>query len=580
MMDNKLLVVVLGVLLTSHYCTPDPDPRSNVAEAENNADLPIHRAIRQISFPGQVRPGNRRPVQGGQPAAPVGQCSNCVPIVACAALLEQVSTTCQLPGAGLGVCCPQLPVASVGKGDSRLFTEPRIQVPMKDLSSQDVNSACRQGLTVLDQVRNLENQMINTNQIVEKFTPEYGHLKFFKVTRTARQAHQAALQVNQASREMLSDFGLTRAQGTHGLRQVQVRNSILSGNCPVAPQCNPNAKYRTIDGSCNNLDNPLYGKSETAFQRIVPPVYDDGVSTPRTRSVTGSALPAVRIVASNVLVDRNDEDREFTLSVMQWAQFIDHDLTHAPFSSLSNGEGIECCRNGQEVTGPNRHPECWPIILPQNDPFYAPKGRFCMNFIRSMLGLNQQCTFGYAEQMNQLTHWLDGSNIYGSSATEASRLRSNRSGLLIVSTGNLLPIDEESAGDCMARQRGASCFHAGDSRVNEQPGLTAIHTIFHREHNRVAGILLSMHRSWSDEALFQEARRIVVAEYQHIVFNEWLPIIVGQNFMQSFGLNPLRTGFSFDYNFNINPSINNEFATGAFRFGHSLVQGFIKYVVG
>ena len=60
-----------------------------------------------------------------------------------------------------------------------------------------------------------------------------------------------------------------------------------------------------------------------------------GVSAPRTRSVTGSALPNERVVASSILVDRNDPDQSFTLSVMQWGQFIDHDLTHAPFASLS-----------------------------------------------------------------------------------------------------------------------------------------------------------------------------------------------------------------------------------------------------
>ena len=59
------------------------------------------------------------------------------------------------------------------------------------------------------------------------------------------------------------------------------------------------------------------------------------MSSPRTHSVTGSVLPSEREVASAVLVDRDDPDQHFTLSVMQWAQFIDHDLTHAPFSSLS-----------------------------------------------------------------------------------------------------------------------------------------------------------------------------------------------------------------------------------------------------
>ena len=66
-----------------------------------------------------------------------------------------------------------------------------------------------------------------------------------------------------------------------------------------------------------------------------------GVSTPRTRSVVGTPLPPERVVASTVLVDRDDPDQQFTLSVMQWAQFIDHDLTFTPFTRLCK-EQIQC----------------------------------------------------------------------------------------------------------------------------------------------------------------------------------------------------------------------------------------------
>merc|ERR1712029_1131840 len=115
------------------------------------------------------------------------------------------------------------------------------------------------------------------------------------------------------------------------------------------------------------------------------------------------------------------------------------------------------------------------------------------------------------------------------------------------------------------------CFFAGDFRVNEQLNLIVLHTLFMREHNRIATQLASINPSWSDDKIYQEARRINVAEYQHIVFKEWLPIIIGNNFMKSYGLFPLSSGFSSDYSDSFDPRINNEFAAAAFRFGHSMI---------
>ena len=73
-------------------------------------------------------------------------------------------------------------------------------------------------------------------------------------------------------------------------------------------------------------------------------------------------------------------------------------------------------------------------------------------------------------------------------------------------------------------------YFKGDVRANENHGLTVIHTLWMREHNRIAKLLKQQHISWNDETLFQEARRLVIAEYQHIIFNEWLPQILGRQF--------------------------------------------------
>ncbi|MPC54097.1 Peroxidasin [Portunus trituberculatus] len=128
-------------------------------------------------------------------------------------------------------------------------------------------------------------------------------------------------------------------------------------------------------------------------------------------------------------------------------------------------------------------------------------------------------------------------------------------------------------------------FRFGDERVNEQIQLTIMHTIWMRFHNVIARELKRLNPHWDDETLYQEARRIVNAMYQHIVYNEWLPIILatmslaslaGKDIMVEKGLLPLRYGYSNLYDPSIDPTIANEFATVAFRFGHTLVQGMLE----
>ena len=114
-------------------------------------------------------------------------------------------------------------------------------------------------------------------------------------------------------------------------------------------------------------------------------------------------------------------------------------------------------------------------------------------------------------------------------------------------------------------------FFSGDVRANEQLNLIVMHTVWMREHNRIAKQLQFHNPTWEDEQLFQEARRIVIAEYQHIIFNEWLPLVIGQELLTSFGLRPLSKGYSNQYLDSFDPRVTNEFATAAFRFGHSLI---------
>lgn len=120
---------------------------------------------------------------------------------------------------------------------------------------------------------------------------------------------------------------------------------------------------------------------------------------------------------------------------------------------------------------------------------------------------------------------------------------------------------------------------AGDGRANQIISLTALHILFAREHNRVADILTNLNPRWSDEVTFYETQRIVAAELQHIVYNEWLPELIGSETMQRFSLNVHDNEYSNDYDAEINACITSEFSTAAQRFGHSTVDGKFLYVM-
>ena len=63
---------------------------------------------------------------------------------------------------------------------------------------------------------------------------------------------------------------------------------------------------------------------------------------------------------------------------------------------------------------------------------------------------------------------------------------------------------------------------------------------------------------------------------QHITYNEWLPIVLGVDFMEELDILPLSYGYSTRYDAKVNPTVINAFATAAFRFGHSLIQGMLE----
>ncbi|KAK2162849.1 hypothetical protein LSH36_90g01024, partial [Paralvinella palmiformis] len=119
-------------------------------------------------------------------------------------------------------------------------------------------------------------------------------------------------------------------------------------------------------------------------------------------------------------------------------------------------------------------------------------------------------------------------------------------------------------------------FSIGDTRVNEFVGLTTQHTVWAREHNRIEAILNQLNPHWNGPRLFEETRRIVTAMWQWVVFNEYLPVILGPHIMRHYGIVSPAQGYSNGYQKTINPSVANSFATAAMRFGHTQIQGIME----
>jgi hypothetical protein len=139
------------------------------------------------------------------------------------------------------------------------------------------------------------------------------------------------------------------------------------------------------------------------------------------------------------------------------------------------------------------------------------------------------------EQVNQASAYIDLSNVYSTTEREGRKvLRDIDGGYMRSPTeadGRYMLLRSRDEHDGCNRPRKLAedlfCFKSGDSRVNEFFGLTVMNQVWMREHNRVTDFFIKLNPHWDDERLYQETRRIVIAEMQHVVFNEFLPLLLG-----------------------------------------------------
>ena len=342
-----------------------------------------------------------------------------------------------------------------------------------------------------------------------------------------------------------------------GVERLEVR--AMPAGLPLAPPppttTGPTVEVRSFDGSGNNLAQPEWGSTGEQLLRRSVAAYGDGVSDP-----SGSDRPSARVV-SNLLAANPAgglvNDRDWTAFVYAWGQFLDHDLG---------------------LTGAASPRERLAIAVPTGDPSFDPAGTGTMTISMSRSAYDPATGLGVGnprQQTNEITAFIDGSQVYGSDATRAAALRAFTGGLMRTSDGGLLPFNTTGLANANDAHRVADdqLFLAGDTRANENPELLSLQTLFVREHNRIAAEAAARNPALSDEQLYQHASRLVIAELQRITYDEFLPALLGAARPGADGIAPYR-----GYRADVNPGIATEFSTVAFRVGHSMLGEDIDFL--
>ncbi|XP_078492478.1 myeloperoxidase [Ciona intestinalis] len=335
--------------------------------------------------------------------------------------------------------------------------------------------------------------------------------------------------------------------------------------------------YRTMDGSCNNRLNIDRGRSRRAYKRMLPASYEDGVGSPRG----GARLPTPRAVTQAIRNDINEQSSVASHQFPLWGQLLAHDLSKLGEDKDASGKLRLDCPCGDS------NPLCFNIKIPDNDIMKPEKD--CIPFVRAKGVLDINCKNNTRQQENTITAYIDASNIYGSKEQFKSSLVSGQNdGKLLVGTYNAscpfhsgLPLLTQmhsqlsSQFECDAaihKPKDKPCFAAGDIRANEQTPLMADHTTWLRMHNKIAQQLTNMNSHWDGTKIFETARSIVSAMHQQITFNEFLPIMLGDDVMRRFDLKLTNKGYYYGYDPLYDATADVSVMTAALRLGHTLVN--------
>lgn len=305
---------------------------------------------------------------------------------------------------------------------------------------------------------------------------------------------------------------------------------------PLPPAKNPKARgvaeecrtvaIRTLSGKCTSAVDPSLGEARRAQFSY----FDVNTVNP-----IGEDLPSPRLISNIVSKQNVDTFNSVGLNEMFtfFGQFVDHDFALSPFADPEEKLEIE---------------------VPANDPSLSES---TLEFVRSQRAPINDST-SVVRPITVLSSALDLSSVYGVDEIRNNFLRVPNSCRLKTSRGNLLPFN--TGGLVNSPSTAPDLFIAGDTRSNETPMLTAMHTIWVREHNRICRRLENTFPVFSPQKLYEIARAVNIAQYQKIVYEEWLPLLLGSKLAPYTG-----------YKKNVNPTVSLEFTTAAFRLGHTLI---------
>ncbi|KAI5100464.1 dual oxidase 1 isoform X2, partial [Silurus meridionalis] len=273
-------------------------------------------------------------------------------------------------------------------------------------------------------------------------------------------------------------------------------------------------EVQRYDGWYNNLAFHRRGTAGAPLMRLLTPHYSDGVF-----QINGLHLPNARRI-SNVV-----------------ARGPSGHLSVQNRTVLSLFFGVHVVHEIVESRKPGCPAEFMTIPVPQDDPVFGQNStkQVLLQFLRVQWDHNSgQSPNNPRRQVNQVTAWIDGSSIYGTTSSWCDALRSFQGGLLSVGSSSDMPKKTVSGNfmwsapnPCTGQTGPEGLYEFGNAWANENIFTVAEAIVWFRYHNYLSTQLHKEHPSWSDEELFQNARKRVIATFQNIAIYEWLPAYLG-----------------------------------------------------